>query len=386
MIDVAVRSDATVTNPASVSDRARTLLDECFALFRSNMSGFAKLAIDTSNDLFELSRTITDAEVYEFRSKRHEWVKAFDRALVELFDKYLEGHLRQGRRQDADQSLRSLRVLSDFDHERQVALTQAIKQLMEAASTELGSLDYRIATLLGRPPTRAIDNPFSPDYLLDAIGMASRSIYPDPRIWRQLMERVVTDLVPAIGKTYFQLNRFLASRNVLPEADAMLRARSELRPEDDQHLLHVFSKLVNEVHPSLQAWRRPGVSANTSGHINPYIAAASATGSHSSGRAAHFPQVDPFLATGSVAPIVGTLDVWQRSDPFTNERHAGRPVGIDAGVIPVNRIPWIQAALSNRVSDRIAMDVVGFLFDYIFQDPSIPKRYVRSSRNCSFRS
>jgi hypothetical protein len=62
------------------------------------------------------------------------------------------------------------------------------------------------------------------------------------------MERVVTDLVPAIGKTYFQLNRFLASRNVLPEADAMLRARSEfptLRRHRPQVRTRVEERLIS---------------------------------------------------------------------------------------------------------------------------------------------
>ena len=54
------------------------------------------------------------------------------------------------------------------------------------------------------------------------------------------------------------------------------------------------------------------------------------------------------------------------------------PAGIDAGVTPVNRIPWIHAAIASQVTGeggRATMDVVGFLFDYIFRDPSIPPRF-----------
>ena len=92
----------------------------------------------------------------------------------------------------------------------------ATKRLAEAAKHELAALDYRVAVLFGDPPSREADNPFSPAYLLDAIGMTSRALYPNVRIWRPLMERVITDFVPAINKTYIRLNRFLAERGVLP--------------------------------------------------------------------------------------------------------------------------------------------------------------------------
>ena len=44
----------------------------------------------------------------------------------------------------------------------------------------------------------------------------------------------------------------------------------------------------------------------------------------------------------------------------------------------MNRIPWIHAAIASSVPDesaRSAIDVVGFLFDYIFRDPSVPSRF-----------
>ena len=53
------------------------------------------------------------------------------------------------------------------------------------------------------------------------------------------------------------------------------------------------------------------------------------------------------------------------------------PDGIDAAVTPVNRIPWIQAAIGAQVanaSGRNSIDVVGFLFDYIIRDIAIPPR------------
>jgi hypothetical protein len=42
----------------------------------------------------------------------------------------------------------------------------------------------------------------------------------------------------------------------------------------------------------------------------------------------------------------------------------------------MNRIPFIRAAIDDKVvssTDKITMDVIGLLFDYIFSDPSIPE-------------
>ena len=89
-----------------------------------------------------------------------------------------------------------------------------------------------------------IDNPFAPAYVMDAIGVTSRAVYPDARVWRPLMERMVSDITPSVNKIYVALNRLLAQHEVLPEINAALRARSTLRPADDADLLPAFKDLL----------------------------------------------------------------------------------------------------------------------------------------------
>src|SRR5262245_43117017 len=81
----------------ATSDSARLVLQECSELFHSICAGLAKLSIETSNDLFELDPRVTQQEVYEFRSKRGEWLNKFDAALREAFEKRLSGQKRRGR-------------------------------------------------------------------------------------------------------------------------------------------------------------------------------------------------------------------------------------------------------------------------------------------------
>ena len=79
---------------------------------------------------------------------------------------------------------------------------------------------------------------------MDAIGVTSRAVYPDARVWRPLMERMVSDITPSVNKIYVALNRLLAQHEVLPEINAALRARSTLRPADDADLLPAFKDLL----------------------------------------------------------------------------------------------------------------------------------------------
>src|SRR4030095_16288685 len=102
-------------------EAARALLRDCFAQFQPGLVDVVATSIDGTNDLFEENKFVTDVEIDDFRTKRHEWVKKFDQALKELFERRVAGNRRKGRRPDADRSLASLRVLNAFDHEKQAA-------------------------------------------------------------------------------------------------------------------------------------------------------------------------------------------------------------------------------------------------------------------------
>ena len=144
-------------------------------------------------------------------------------------------------------------MLTAFDHDRQAALKDATRFLDRFTHRELAALDLRVEALLGDPGPRDIDNPFAITYVLDAIGASARAVYPNPRVWRPFMERLLSDLTSEINKLYISLNRFLADRGVLPEIKAALRARSEFRPYDDKELFPTFSKMLREARPDVPA-------------------------------------------------------------------------------------------------------------------------------------
>ncbi len=404
--------------PGRPPAEGQALMRQAHALFAADFLELARTSIETTNDLFELSDYVSRTEAQAFQDKRGEWLKKFEAAQAELFERRLAGERRKGRRPDFDASLASLRVLTAFDHDKQAALTAATGFLVRFTRRELDALDLRVAELLGERATADLDNPFSPAYLLDALGVSSRAAYPAAKIWRPLMERLVADITPSANKVYIRVNRFLADRNVLPDIKAALRAKSDLWPADDRDLLPAFSRLMSEAGPlpadivipptfsepgappALNFDGRPATTAQASGAAVPSGEAAAALAvapqvvaglaalsklaatlpADASAPAAapgDMPDIDPLMALGTTSPLFKTLAQWQRLDLPAAIAEAAGPAGDSGGVVvPRNLVPYIRLAIADQLeheTDRITMDVIALLFDYVFRDPSIPE-------------
>ncbi len=419
--------DAAKALSPAAQEEGRALLRACFAQYRLRLLDLVRASLAEMQDLFDTGNPIPDGEIETFRKEHPAWVEQFDRMLCERFERrVIDGAKRKGRRPDPDASLATLRVLTAFDHDRQEALKDATRFLDRFTQREIAALDLRVETLLGEGGSDS-DNPFAVSYILDAVGASARKIYPNPRVWRPFMERVLADLTPEINKLYVSLNRFLADRGVLPEIKAALRARSAWRPHDDRELLSTFGKMIEGVAPGVPqdvvvpelanpnaapafvfaektpvrsvapvavdkaqemsaarilaglaalAQAAPGAMPGSKPSGAESIAAEPAPAAPMPDGA--FPSLDPLLALGVATPLFATLARWQRADlPAALARLAAPPEpGSGEGMaVPVNLIPHIRAAIADQIhsdTDRITMDVVALLFDYIFRDPSIP--------------
>jgi len=88
-----------------------------------------------------------------------------------------------------------------------------------------------------------------------------------------------------------------------------------------------------------------------------------------------FPSLDPLMALGTSTPLFATLAQWQRLDLPSAIAEAAPRSDAGGNVVPFNLVPHIRAAIDGQISndtDRITMDVIALLFDYIFRDRSIP--------------
>ena len=429
-------SSANDSNGALALDPAdaRALLQVGFDRFLSKLQELTAAAMETTDDLFESTSYIPDGEIESFRQKRAEWLARFGTTLRSLFERRLTGQRRKGLRPDADASLAALRVLTPFDHDKQAALTLAARSLSRFTQRELAALDLRVGVLLGEGQARELDNPFAPPYLLDALGVTARAVYPAPQIWRPLMERLLIDLTPNFNGLYIALNRLLADHGVLPEIKATLRARSEHRPRDDRDLLATFTQMLHDVdqpipgnivvpeflakpgdRPALSFDRNPApplpATAATGMHAQPTmvsadilagLAALASLGANTISAASSasiaaspdlsgaapigpaksdndFPSLDPLMALGTSTSLFATLAQWQKVDLRAAIARMAPAGADDAGagaIVPLNLIPHIRAAMAAQITnpaDAISVDVIGLLFDYIFRDPTIPE-------------
>ena len=222
----------------------------------------------------------------------------------------------------------------------------------------------------------------------------------------------------------------LADHGVLPEIKAALRARSEHRPHDDRDLLrdvHANAARApsSRSRPtsscrrccrsptrrrrclSRQAPRRraavalaPASPQMVSADILAGLAALAAIGRQCSAgagtatpagaSAAATPGGGPSAADGLPEPrsadgarhvdaAVRHAGALAEARPARRDRASGaaaRRTATAGAVVPLNLIPHIRAAIdarSRNPTDRISMDVIALLFDYIFRDPSIPE-------------
>ena len=90
------------------------------------------------------------------------------------------------------------------------------------------------------------------------------------------------------------------------------------------------------------------------------------------------PNLDPLMALGANSPLFNMLAQWQRIDlPAAIADAAPRSNDGAKVAVPQNLVPYIRLAIADQLeheTDRISMDVIAMLFDYVFRDPSIPDR------------
>ena len=397
-------------------DDAKALLRDCFSRFRARLFDAVRGSLDMVGDLFESTSAVSESEIEVFRAGLDEWNKRFERALTISFVKWESGVRRSGRRPDVDASADKLSVLTPFDLQMQASLVEATALFRQYTKPEQAALDRRIgqlAALAGRDA----DNPLGTEYILDALGVASRGAYRNSQVWRSLMVRVLSDLTPAINKIYITINRMLAGRGVLPDMKAALRARSEWRPDDDHDLLPTFKRMLAEVGTPGPDGASPEAGGGTSTATSGPTPATSADGSGGDGGVPasgagvapavlaalaqlgagtstddaapadipgedDFPSLDPMMALGEATPLFATLGHLQKLDLPAAIAHAmpQQAQGDAAIAVPLNLVPHIRATVTEQVAnsgDGISMDVIALLFDYVFRDPSIPDRQRR---------
>ena len=313
----------------------------------------------------DLERSIARA----VRRGRAKFIRCFKAAFDQLFERRREGKPRaRGQRQ---MSATTLAIVEEGDHTAQVSLKAVVQEMHAATIEEMFALNFRVRMLLREAATEGIfDNPWSADYICDAFGSACRECWPDDAHWRPIMERMIRQTTPEIVALHRELNVLLQDRDVLP----MMRVRSkgrEARTGRDAAAdspgggsRAMLDKLVQMLEPTAM----PAAAGSTvAGTARAAAGMAPASMAPASG-AGWQPDAQTWTA------LVQVLTAMQRGFPLTAipELASINLQAVRTGVF--NAMPALKAAVAGKGSpiDRVTVDVVASVLDYVYEDRYIP--------------
>jgi hypothetical protein len=350
---------------------ADRLLRECLALTHKRFDAALYPALEAlqaaapEDEDETATRPLADPErllANAVRRGRAKFIPRFKAAFDQLFDRRREGKSRT--RGQRGTSSATLAIVDEGDHTAQVSLKAAVQSMHAATVEEMFALNFRVRMLLREAPTEGIfDNPWSADYVCDAFGSACRECWPDDAQWRPIMERLIRETTPEIVALHRELNVLLQDRDVLP----MMRVRSRGRggrPERDgaetpDSSRATLDKLVQMLEPGASL---PTAGAAVAGAARPSAGAAPVSG------AGWQPDAQTWTA------LVQVLTAMQRGFPLTAipELANINLQAVRAGAF--NAMPALKAAVAGKGSpiDRVTVDVVGGVLDYIYEDRYIP--------------
>lgn len=294
------------------------------------------------------------------RARRAEFIPKFKAVFDQLFQRRREGKRRT--RGPRDASSFTLAIVDHGDHTAQVALKGAVSAMRAATLEEAFALDFRVRLLLREAPSDSVfDNPWSTDYICDAFGTVCRELWPDGQQWRPIMEHLVRATTPEIAALHRELNALLRDRDVLPALRMRARAGADGAAAQGMGSRALLDKLMEKMQPGAQ----PGPGMMPDAMPGVPGAAGVPAGGLPGGPAGWWPDAQVWSA------LVGVLTSLQRGQVVTGMPELARvdPEGLRTG--SSNELSALKAAVAGRGGspvDRLTIDVVEGVLDYVFED------------------
>src|SRR6266496_4017049 len=137
--------------------------------------------------------------------KRPLFTARFRKTFDEALQRRREG---QSRPRTQRTGAEALAIVEYEAQSAQVTLKTAVQAMREATLEEAFALDFRIRMLLREPPPPAgtFDNPWSYNYICDALGIVCRELWPNDGLWRAIMQRVAVGITPMVAALHRELN------------------------------------------------------------------------------------------------------------------------------------------------------------------------------------
>ena len=300
------------------------------------LGGMLDRVEDELFDLAEKSGERDAQNVYldarsQARSNRTAIEKAFRQHFVECFNSKVLGEASPVAPPEGE-----LELVNDDELEQKIALSQLSRELASACEGELFALSQRMGFLLERPELDDDANPVSPATICAALKDACDQIQSDYKVRMALLRQLAHHTQAELQRVYHDLNVLLVERRILPDVRPTARRNPSAGP-------------------------KPAPTAPAAPRETPASPDLFATLSQ--------------LVNGNARLAAGAPDAAVAPAPLVAEltrMHREAPAGNSA---PVNILREIKAAARDAPLtglDATTIDLVAMLFDFVFDDESIP--------------
>lgn len=303
-------------------------------------------------NVFLESRALVQARRKEIEEKfRRRFVESFNTKINRPQETSFFGKLPSG-------SL-ELSLVANDDFEEQLAAEDINKRIKLASVSELNALDQRLGLLMQREVDER-DNPLGPTAITDAFKIACEDLNISNDIKRVMLDQFNNRFATNVPLFYQAINQHLVTRNVMPVIAALPRraaapGQPAARPENAPPATTQSTGGINDIAQAMEQgdWQqvltqlmsRPSMSA---GPVMP--------GSNPLMSSAHVPQ-EGMTAAGLFTEL-------SRLQHNQFSVHTGE-----------NILRELKAGSLSQMAagtESITIDIVAMLFDYIFDDKSIP--------------
>jgi len=324
------------------------------------------------DDLFDLADKAMDREAQnaylearsQAREKRVAIEGTFRSHFVAFFNQRMKGESVASAPEGAESELS---LLGDEDLEERLAVREMAKKLHYACEGELGALSQRMGFLLEKPELDDDANPVSPASICAALKDACDQIQSGFKVRMTLLRQLEHHAAEEMQRIYHDLNAHLVERRILPDVRPGVRRAAKPRREAKVQALAAAGPGSAAAPTDILAALAQLIDASRCGGSSGAATVASAPGMQGSGVAlgavAHGTSREPPSVPQS---FMNELTRMHREDG------AASPATDEALVNVVKRIKAAPQSANLGTVDAMTIDIVGMLFDYIFEDRHIP--------------
>ena len=392
-----------IVKPESVS-----LINDCRDIALKRIVAVLSKTFDTIEDeLFELAEKSVDRSAQNIyldaraqaREKRGAIEVAFKKQFLNFFEKKMNGNDDSKKSLAGSFSGLELSLVEDDDLEEKLAVEAIAKRLNNNCDEELRAVSQRMGFLMSEPELQDEANPISPDTIVKALQVACQQMTSGYQAKLTVMRMVEAGMAKEMVGVYRDINTHLISRQVLPQirrtyhkpqasgsrtapaapssaaapATATATAAASTSPQAAHDLFATLQQLIAGGIASNAA----NLSSN-SARLAPFVRAPQANGS-SVGSTGGLPDLGAITSTGLVSAltdiqrqlIAGRAETAQ----FAAMMNLHNFVPGETPTASLNFLRDIKqqavATGSNQV-DAMTIDIIAMLFDYVFEDKSIP--------------